>query len=174
MDDPCDGWGSDSGSSGLDAHMVETYLPDSEEAEVREAEVRAEYHAACAQNRAHAEINAAYSAARAAADGTAAGALERAVRAREVAYADWHLDWFCESLISDYEIERLHNIVANEQGLLDLDLIPSSQLSLSNHTLAHNVDQQCIQLSRIVATEAIAHAIRDYYVEQYPALVIDV
>ena len=79
-----------------------------------------------------------------------------------------------------YEIERLQTVVTNEKGLVHVNLIPASQLSLSIHTLdtlernlpkLHgNLDLQCRQLSHAVATTAIAHAIRDYYVEQFPGL----
>ena len=157
-DDPYAGWYSDSGSSGLGA-MDETYNypADSEEAEMREAHMRAACHAADRQKRARTEISAADAIACAACAGQMPG---------------WQPsdDEPMVSLISDYEIKRLRTIVRNEQGLLDLNLIPSSQLALSQHTLERNLDLQHRQLSRAVATAAIAHAIRDYYVEQFPGL----
>ena len=161
-DDPYAGFGSDSGSwSGLDSPTRAPYFPEgSEEAEIREAEMRAACDAADRQRRARAEISAADATACAACAGHMAG---------------WQPsdDEPMVTMISDYEIERLQNVVANEQGLLDLNLISSSQLSLSTHTLERNLDLQCMQLSRVVATTAIAQAIRNYYVEQYPALAGD-
>ena len=99
---------------------------DSDEAEMREAEVRTAERWSAIMNRARAEIHAAYSAAHAAVNGISAEALQQARTARDSADADWHSDWFVEPVISGYEIKRLQNIVANEQGLLDLNLIPSS------------------------------------------------
>ena len=122
--------------------------------------MRAACHAADRQRRVRAEISVADATACAACAGHMAG---------------WQPsdDEPMATMISDYEIERLQTVVANEQGLLDLNLISSSQLSLSNHTLERNLDLQCMQLSRAVATTAIAQAIRNYYVEQYPALAGD-
>ena len=140
---------------------------------MREAEVRTERMLHDEQDRARAEINAAYGAARAAMDGRTAEALEQAHAARDSADANWHSDWFVEPVISGCEIERLQNIVANEQGLLDLNLIPSSQLSLSKHNLDHAIELQSTQVSRAVASAAIAHAICDHYRARYPGLDLD-
>ena len=76
-------------------------------------------------------------------------------------------------MISKYDIERLQNIVANEQGLLDLNLIHSSQLALSKHNLEHAIELQSTQVSKAAASSAIAHAIRDHYRAQYPGLDLD-
>ena len=70
--------------------------------------------------------------------------------------------------MSGYEIKRLQNIVANEQGLLDLNLIPSSQLSLSKRKLEHAIDLQSTQVSNSLASAVIARATRDYYQARYP------
>ena len=76
-------------------------------------------------------------------------------------------------MISGYEIKRLQNIVANEQGLLDLNLIHSSQLSHSKHNLEHAIELQSTQVSKAAASAAIARAIRDHYRAQYPGLDLD-
>ena len=141
---------------------------DSDEAEMREAEVRTAEHWSAIMNRARAEIHAAYSAAHAAVNGISAEALQQARTARDSADADWHSDWFVEPVISGYEIKRLQNIVANEQGLLDLNLIPSSQLSLSKHNLEHAIDLQSTQASKSLAAAAVACATQDYYKARYP------
>ena len=140
--------------------MDETYNypADSEEAEMREAHMRAACHAADRQKRARTEISA------------ADAIIACAACAGQMPGWQSSDDEPMVSLISDYEIKRLRTIVRNEQGLLDLNLIPSSQLALSQHTLERNLDLQHRQLSRAVATAAIAHAIRDYYVEQFPGL----
>jgi hypothetical protein len=135
---------------------------------MREAEVRTASYWSAIQNRARAEIHAAYSAAHAAVDGRSAEALQQARAARDSADADWHSDWFVEPVISGYEIKRLQNIVANEQGLLDLNLIPSSQLSLSKHKLEHAIDLQSTQVSNSFASAVIARATQDYYQARYP------
>ena len=107
---------------------------DSEEAEMREAELRLEDHAAYAQNRVRAEIEAAD---RAAADAQASARPEAVARLAALraggsadADSDWHPDSVVEQMVSDYSIARLRTIVANERALLGLNLIPSSQLSL--------------------------------------------
>ena len=158
-DDPYAGFGSDSGSwAGLDSPTREPWFPeDSEEAEIREAQMRAACHAADRQKRARAEIS-------------TADAIACAARSGQMAGWQPSDEEPMVSLISDYEIKRLRTVVRNEQGLLDLNLIPSSQLALSQHTLERNLDLQHRQLSRAVATAAIAHAIRDYYLEQFPGL----
>lgn len=101
--------------------------------------------------------------------------LQLALRARDSAEADWHPDWFVQPLISEFEIERLQNIVANEKGLMDLNLIPASQLSRSTHNLGHMTDLHSRQQCRAVVMAAIAYVVRDYHLApaQYPGLDLD-
>ena len=44
----------------------------------------------------------------------------------------WSPDWLVEPMVSEYEIQRLRAIVANERGLLNLNLIPHTQVSRSS------------------------------------------
>ena len=98
-------------------------------------------------------------AARVIAEGVTAGLT------RPDADCDWHPFWFVEPMVSDYEVKRLRNIVANEQGLLHLNLIPSSQLSSSVHNLSQALLLQASQqellyekIGRAVAARVIMHA----------------
>ena len=43
----------------------------------------------------------------------------------------WSPDWLAEPMVSEYEIQRLRAIVANERGLLNLNLIAHTQVSSS-------------------------------------------
>ena len=79
----------------------------------------------------------------------------------------WSPDWLVEPIVSEYEIQRLRAIVANERGLLNLNLIPHTQVSRSIHNLEQALILQSAQQSslhekigRAVAARAIMHGIQ--------------
>ena len=154
--------------------MGEWYPMDSEEAEMREAELRLEDQAACEQNRVRAEIHAADCRAGDAKASARPVAVARLAALRAGVSADTDLDWdpdsLVEQMVSDYSIARLRTIVANDQHLVGLNFITSSQLSLSIHNLDHYLELQTTQQSILcemtghaVAASAVAHAIHEYY-----------
>jgi hypothetical protein len=150
------------------------YPMDSDEEEMREAELRAEHYTACEQRRMRAEIE---SAEHAAADAQAATRPEAVARLAAFrayssvdAHSDWHPDSLVEQMVSDYSIAQLREVVANNRFLLGLSLILVSQLSLSIHNLDRYLELQrtqqsilCDMVGHEVATSAIVHAIHEYY-----------
>ena len=135
---------------------AESYVVDSEEAELREAELTAERIRAGAQKRARAEVMAVQ---QAAADAQATCAA-----------LPTHDDDEIHGWMSDYEISRLRTTVSNEQDLLSLNIITSAQLSNTLYQLEKAVGLQCVQralvrdrLGHAVVTVSIAHAIQEYY-----------
>ena len=177
-DDPNAEWGSDSGSSGLGDDQMCEYPMDSEEAEMREAEVRVEHRAACEQRRVRAEIEAAE---RAAADAQACeqNRVHTEVMAAQQAAA--YAQASCLALptndrdevdgwMRDYEIDKLRTSVHNEQHLLSLNLIDPSCLSRTKYRLERALELQSSQeglvherLGHALATAAISHAIQEFY-----------
>ena len=156
-DDPYEGWGSDSGSSGI-GHMNETcYHPmDSDEAELSEGIFRSEDKWAREQNRVRAEVMAAKQAA------ACAQALRFALPTHDRDEVD---GW-----MRDYEIAKLRTSVRNEQYLLSLNLIELSQLSRTEYRLEKALELQSAQQALVherfghaLATAAISHAIQELY-----------
>ena len=176
--DPYAEWGSDSGSSGLGDDRMCEYPIDSEEAEIREAEVRVEHRAACEQRRVRAEIEAAE---RAAADAQACeqNRVHTEIMAAQQAAA--YAQASCLALptndrdevdgwMRDYEINKLRTSVHNEQHLLSLNLIDPSCLSRTKYRLERALELQRSQealvherLGHALATAAILHAIQEFY-----------